>query len=93
MRPLRICYRAWPNWRFRNAQILVRAGRFLSVGERVDRGVHHQPWRLQGRHAIAKIADVLSQKAGAHFCLPASALKMIAVTKRSMNYAKIIKFF
>jgi hypothetical protein len=72
---------------------LAGAHRLFSIGAHADRLVHHQPWRLQGGNAIAEIADVLSQKAGAHFCLPASAVKMIPVTKRSANYAKFINFF
>jgi hypothetical protein len=55
--------------------------------------IHHQPRRLQGRHAIAKTANILTQKAGAHFLLPISEVKMTPVTKRSVRSARIIKLF
>jgi hypothetical protein len=56
---------------------------FSGFGKRMRRRVHHQRWRLQGRHAIAEITDVLSQKAGAHFSSSSLEKKMIPVTKRS----------
>jgi hypothetical protein len=90
--PLRICYRAWLNWRFGNAHTGYGANRLAGFGKWADGPVHDQPRRLQGRHPIAEIANILSQKAGAHFLLPASEVKMIPVTKRSARYAKIVKF-
>jgi hypothetical protein len=71
------------------------ANTLFSLGKRTDRLVHHQWRRLQCRHPISQTADVLSQKAGAHFLrfLPATAVKMIPVTKRSSEGAKFIKLF
>jgi hypothetical protein len=66
---------------------------FFSFGKQANRLVHDQRRRLQGRHAIAKITDVLSEKAGAHFLLPAWEVKMTPVTKRSVYCEKIIKLF
>lgn len=66
---------------------------FFSFGKYGGGCVHHQPRRLQDRHAIAEIADILSEKAGAHFCIPAAEIKMIPMTKRSAPSAKIITFF
>jgi hypothetical protein len=65
----------------------------FSLGREPGGFIHHQPWRLQDGHAVTQIADILSQKAGAHFLLPALEVKMIFVTKRSSANSKNIKFF
>jgi hypothetical protein len=65
----------------------------FSLGKWTRRLIHFQPRRLQDRHAVTQTADILSQKAGAHFRLPASEVKMIPATKRSRPKSGIIKFF
>jgi hypothetical protein len=66
---------------------------FFSLGKQPDRLFHDQRRRLQGRHPIAQITDILSQKAGAHFSSSGLEVKMIPVTKRSARERKSIKFF
>jgi hypothetical protein len=72
---------------------MVGANMLVNLGNVTNRLIHLQPRRLQDRHAVTQTADILSQKAGAHFLLPALEVKMIPGTKRSRPKTRNITFF
>jgi hypothetical protein len=66
---------------------------FLSFRKRTGWLIHRQPRRLQGGHAIAQIADILPQKAGAHFSSSSLGSENDSGDKCSVSKSKNIKFF